>query len=242
MSAPAALELRHVGAAYGRVRALWDVSLTVRQGSIAALLGPNGAGKTTLLKAASGLLRPTTGTVVLGGVDVTRATPAARARHGLCLIPEGRGVFPSLTVRENLLLQSPPWAHGESTERALQAFPALRDRLGDRAGRLSGGQQQMVALARCYLAAPSLVLLDEVSMGLAPLIVDEIFENLRRLAASGMTILIVEQFVTRAMEMADTVCLLNRGRLSFSGPPENLDMDAVLQGYLGADIAGHPST
>jgi branched-chain amino acid transport system ATP-binding protein len=236
MSSPV-LELRGIGAAYGRSPALWDVSLSIPRGTIAALLGPNGAGKTTLLKVASGLLRPTQGQILIDGVDVTRAAPNARAAKGMCLIPEGRGVFPRLSVRENLLLHTPPWVRSDSTERALEAFPALRSRLGDRAGSLSGGQQQMVALARCYLASPSIVLLDEVSMGLAPLVVDEIFSSLQALAASGVTLLIVEQFVTRALAMADTAHLLNRGRVTFSGPPDELDEAAVLEGYLGSDIA-----
>jgi branched-chain amino acid transport system ATP-binding protein len=234
---PDVLELRNVSASYGRTAALWDVSLGVPKGSIAALLGPNGAGKSTLLKVAAGVLKPSEGRVLIDGDNVTTASPNARARKGLCLIPEGHGVYPRLTVRENLLLLTPPWLKGESTDKALDAFPALRSRLGDRAGTLSGGQQQMVALARCHLANPSIVLLDEVSMGLAPLVVDEIFDSLKALAASGVTLLIVEQFVTRALEMADTVHLLNRGRISFSGPPSELDEAAVLEGYLGSDIA-----
>jgi branched-chain amino acid transport system ATP-binding protein len=241
MSTPDVLELRNVEAAYGRATALWDISLSVPRGSVAALLGPNGAGKTTLLKVASGLMKPTQGQILLDGQDVTRAAPNARAKKGLCLIPDGSGVFPRLTVRENLLLHTPPWAKKTSTDAALEAFPALRDRLGDRAGSLSGGQQQMVALARCYLAAPAVVLLDEVSMGLAPLVVDQIFESLQALAESGVTLLLVEQFVTRALAMADSVYLLNRGRITFSGPPSELDEQAVLEGYLGADIARDPS-
>jgi branched-chain amino acid transport system ATP-binding protein len=231
------LELRGVSASYGRSRALWDVDLRVRTGTIAALLGPNGAGKTTLLNIASGLMRPTSGSVLLGGDDVTRAAPSRRAKAGLCLIPEGRGIFPRLSVRENLRLLSPPGVKDAPVDEALDVFPALRDRLGQRAGSMSGGQQQMLALARCYLARPRVVLLDEVSMGLAPLVVDEIFESLQALARTGITLLLVEQFVTRALGMADEVHLLNRGRVTFSGPPGDLDEEAVLQGYLGADIA-----
>jgi branched-chain amino acid transport system ATP-binding protein len=237
MSAPV-LELRGVTATYGRSTALWTIDLAVEPGRIAALLGPNGAGKTTLLKVASGLMRPATGTVIVAGEDATRMSPNRRARLGLCLVPEGRGIFPRLTVRENLRLQGPPWAKDTPVEAALEAYPILRDRLGQRAGTMSGGQQQMLALARCYLARPSIVLLDEVSMGLAPRIVDEIFASLQALAESGVTLLIVEQFVGRALAMADTVHLLNRGRLTFSGPPTELDEQAVLEGYLGADIRG----
>jgi branched-chain amino acid transport system ATP-binding protein len=221
---------------YGRATALWAVDLAVEPGTIAALLGPNGAGKTTLLKLAAGLMRPAAGTVMVAGQDAARMSPNRRARLGLCLVPEGRGIFPRLTVRENLRLQGPPWLDDVPVEAALEAFPILRDRLGQRAGTMSGGQQQMLALARCYLARPSIVLLDEVSMGLAPRIVDEIFASLQALAESGVTLLIVEQFVGRALAMADTVHLLNRGRLTFSGPPDELDEQAVLEGYLGADI------
>jgi branched-chain amino acid transport system ATP-binding protein len=154
----------------------------------------------------------------------------------LCLVPEGRGVFPRLTVRENLRLQTPPWRRGVDVEVALDAFPVLRDRLGQRAGRMSGGEQQMLALARCFLAEPTVLLLDEVSMGLAPRIVDEIYASLRTLAQAGTTLIVVEQYVNRALAMSDTVHLLNRGRITFSGSPEALDEHAVLEGYLGADI------
>jgi branched-chain amino acid transport system ATP-binding protein len=231
-----ALELRGVSASYGRTRALWDVDLTVAPGTISALLGPNGAGKTTLLNVAAGLLRPTAGSVLVGGKDVTTTSPSRRAAHGICLIPEGRGVFPRLTVRENLRLLTPPGRDAAPVDAALDAFPALRDRLGQRAGSMSGGQQQMLALARCWLARPSVVLLDEVSMGLAPRVVDEIFASLQTLARTGVTLVLVEQFVTRALAMADTVHLLNRGRVTYSGSPSDLDEQAVLQGYLGADI------
>jgi len=234
----AVLELRGVSAAYGLAPALWGVDLTVERGGIAAVLGPNGAGKTTLLKVASGLMRPSAGSVLVGGQDATRMSASRRARLGLCLIPEGRGVFPRLTVRENLLLQTPPWEHNGAVDEALDAFPILRDRLGQRAGTMSGGQQQMLALARCYLAKPSVVLLDEVSMGLAPRVVDEIYTSLQTLARVGTTLVIVEQYVNRALAMAETVHLLNRGRITFSGPSGEVDEQAVLEGYLGADILG----
>jgi branched-chain amino acid transport system ATP-binding protein len=232
------LELRGVSAAYGRAKTLWSIDLAVERGTIAALLGPNGAGKTTLLKVASGLMRPADGSVLIGGEDATRLSPSRRAKLGLCLIPEGHGIFPRLSVRENLRLHTPPWNQDVAPDEALDAFPILRDRLGQRAGSMSGGQQQMLALARCYLARPSIVLLDEVSMGLAPRVVDDIFESLQKLARSGVTLLIVEQFVNRALAMSDMVHLLNRGRVTFSGPPTDLDEQDVLKGYLGADILG----
>jgi len=205
----------------------------VPAGTVAALLGPNGAGKTTLLRAAAGLLRPSAGTVLVGGADVTRLRPHRRARAGLCLIPEGRGIFPALSVRENLLLQIPKWNRSARLDDALELFPVLGQRLGETAGRLSGGQQQMLALSRCVLAQPSLILLDEVSMGLAPIVIEQIFASLQQLAERGIALLIVEQYVNRALAMADSVHLLNRGRLTYSGPPSGLDEDAVVSGYLG---------
>jgi branched-chain amino acid transport system ATP-binding protein len=242
MSAPVAvatsdvLSIESLTAGYGRTTVLRDVDVAVPAGSVAALLGPNGAGKTTLLRAAAGLLRASGGTVRVNGKDITRRKPHARNRAGLCLIPEGRGVFPNLTVRENLLLQVPPWQKDDALDVALDAFPVLRERLGQVAGTMSGGQQQMVALSRCYLSKPAVVLLDEVSMGLAPRIIDEIFEALRRLAATGVALLLVEQYVSRALEMADVVYLLNRGQVAFSGAPDALDEGELMRGYLGADL------
>ncbi len=236
-----ALTVRGVTAGYGHTTVLRDVSLDVPQGKVAALLGPNGAGKTTLLRVVAGLLRPSQGTVLVGRTDVVRLSPHRRARAGLCLIPEGRGIFPALTIRENLLLQIPRWNKAGSIDDALELFPVLGERLGEQAGRLSGGQQQMLALARCVLAKPSVILLDEVSMGLAPIIVDQIFQSLQRLAARGVALLIVEQYVNRALAMADVAYLLNRGTLTYSGPPAGLDEEAVLHGYLGkgTDVAAH---
>jgi branched-chain amino acid transport system ATP-binding protein len=231
-----ALRLEQVTAGYEQTVVLRDVTLTVPLRSITALLGPNGAGKTTLLRVASGLLAPTRGTVRLLGEEVTSDAPHQRARKGLCLMPEGRGIFRSLSVSENLLLHTPPWVRDERLERALSAFPVLRERLKQTAGSLSGGQQQMLALARIHLADPQVVLLDEVSMGLAPIIVSDIFQTLNDLAKSGISIVLVEQFVTRALEMADHVYLLNRGRIAFEGVPSELDEATVLRGYLGTDL------
>ena len=230
----AALEARGLSAGYGRLSVLRDIDLTVAAGSVTALLGPNGAGKTTLLRTLGGLLALTAGTVQVGGKDSTRATPAQRARHGLCLIPEGRGVFPALTVRENLRLQVPPWRRDASIDEALEIFPALSSQVDRRAGSLSGGQQQMVALSRCFLAKPSVVLLDEVSMGLAPRVVNEIFEALRALARSGVALLIVEQYVALALELADEVYLLQHGRMVHRGPTSELDHADLEARYFGA--------
>jgi len=232
-----ALSLVGLTAGYGRTTVLRDVNLDVPAGTVAALLGPNGAGKTTLLRAAAGLLRPSAGTVTVGGVNVDRARPHQRARAGLCLIPEGRGIFAALSVRENLLLQIPKWNHTARIDEAVQLFPALGERLGQTAGRLSGGQQQMLALSRCVLANPSVILLDEVSMGLAPIVIDQIFASLQQLAGRGVALLIVEQYVNRALAMADTVHLMNRGQLAYSGPSAGLDEDAVVAQYLTGGVA-----
>jgi branched-chain amino acid transport system ATP-binding protein len=228
-------ELRGVDAGYGGTQVLRGVDLVVPARSIVALLGPNGAGKTTLLRAASGLLRPTAGDIVLAGESVLGRSPHELCARGLCHVPEGRGIFPSLSVRDNLVLQSKPGTERESIERAVSAFPRLGERLGQVAGTMSGGEQQMLALARTYIQRPALVLLDEVSMGLAPKIVDEIFEFLGVLAAQGSSLLLVEQYVTRALAAADYVYLLNRGRISFAGEVSEVDADAIAAEYVGSD-------
>jgi branched-chain amino acid transport system ATP-binding protein len=232
---PDVLALQGISAGYGRTTVLRDIDLQVPAGQVVALLGPNGAGKTTLLRVASGLLAPTAGTVSLHDRDVTATKPYQRTREGLCLIPEGRGIFPNLSVKENLQLQIPPWATGQSTEPALQAFPILKERLGQRAGSMSGGQQQMLALARCFLANPKIVLLDEVSMGLAPRIIDEIFTALLTLRDTGVALLLVEQYVSRALAVADHVYLLGRGHVTFTGKPSELDEAELMRRYVGGD-------
>jgi branched-chain amino acid transport system ATP-binding protein len=228
-----ALELRNVTSGYGQITVLRNVDLVVSRGSVVALIGANGAGKSTLIKTAGGLIRATGGDVFVNGRSMAKQAPHQRARAGVCMVPDGRGVFPSLSVRENLMMQIPPWEKDRSPERAIDAFPLLGERLGQAAGTLSGGQQQMLALGRCYLAKPMVVLLDEVSMGLAPLIVDEIFAAIRRLSAEGVAMLLVEQYVSLALELADHVCLLDKGRVSFSGDPSELDQDALVRHYLG---------
>jgi branched-chain amino acid transport system ATP-binding protein len=228
-----ALELRGVNAGYGATPVLRDVTIEVPPSRVVALLGPNGAGKTTTLRVASGLLRPTGGAVVVGGQEVNRTSPARRARLGVCLIPEGRGIFRSLTVRENLELLIPPWQKGANIDAAVEAFPVLGKKLRQAAGSMSGGEQQMLALSRAFLSAPKVVLLDEVSMGLAPVIVDQIFESLRALAATGVSIVLVEQYVNRALEMADTAYLMARGGIAWTGPAAGLDTDALTKAYLG---------
>jgi branched-chain amino acid transport system ATP-binding protein len=228
------LELRGISAGYGTGKVLEDVDLVVPDGAVVALLGPNGAGKTTLLKVASGLLRPTSGQVLFDGADVTGQAPYELARAGICHVPEGRGIFPTLSVADNLRLQAPKKVDRKAIEAAAGVFPLLGQRRRQLAGTMSGGEQQMLALAHAYVGEPSTVLLDEVSMGLAPKIVDEIFDYLRRLSTQGLSLLIVEQYVARALQLADYVYILNRGRIRFAGEPAEVKDETVLESYLGA--------
>lgn len=228
------LELAGISAGYDTGLVLRDVDLVVPDGAIVALLGPNGAGKTTLLRVASGLLRPSAGQLLLDGVDLTGAPPHKLAARGVCHVPEGRGIFRTLSVSDNLRLQAAPSVDRQAIPLATKAFPRLGERLGQLAGTMSGGEQQMLALAHTRVGDPSVVLLDEVSMGLAPKIVDEIFIYLRDLAANGTSLLLVEQYVSRALKLADFVYVLNRGRITFAGEPGELGDDAVLESYLGS--------
>jgi branched-chain amino acid transport system ATP-binding protein len=228
-----ALVLRGVSAGYGTTTVLRDVSLRVPVGAVTALLGPNGAGKTTLLRTVSGFLPASLGRIEIGGEDVTRMRPHRRAALGLCHIPEGRGIFGGLSVRENLLMQAGRGSEQDAVDRATSAFPILGDRLGQRAGTLSGGQQQMLAMAAAYVRDPSLVLVDEASLGLAPIVVDEIFEFLEQRTAEGASLLIVDQFVTRALRMASTAYVLHRGTIAFEGSAEELLRGDVFERYLG---------
>jgi branched-chain amino acid transport system ATP-binding protein len=234
---PAALELRSVESGYAETTILRDVNLTVPRSTVVALLGPNGAGKSTLLKTASGQLRPTKGSVWRDGVDVTRMPTYKRARQGLCLVPEGGGIYRSLSVRENLVMQAMTAGEKAAVDRAAEAFPILKQRLSQNAGTLSGGQQQMLAMAVAYVRDPELVLVDEASLGLAPLVVDEIFSFLASLRSSGAALLIVDQYVTRALDLADRVYLLNQGEIEFDGTPGDLRADDVFQRYLGTAAA-----
>jgi branched-chain amino acid transport system ATP-binding protein len=227
------LALDGVSAGYGASAVLHDVTVEVPQGALVALLGANGAGKTTLLRVAAGLLRPAAGEVRLGGVTVTGQPAHRRARRGLCLIPEGRGIFPSLTVRENLQIEVPPWVKDAALGRALDMFPVLGSRTKQVAGTLSGGEQQMLALARAVLAEPKVILVDEISMGLAPKLVDSLFEALTGLAASGVSMLIVEQYIQRALELCSLAYIINKGTVVYSGSSQSLQRDTVIREYLG---------
>jgi len=228
---PALLAAREVSASYGTVRALHDVSVEVPEGTLVAIIGPNGAGKSTLLRVLAGLHRPEGGAVLLDGVDVTGVPAHRLARRGVAMVPEGRGTFPSLTVTENLKL-----AGGRNGRRSavLRSFPALAERLGQRAGTLSGGEQQMLSLARVVSTDARVVLLDEPSLGLAPKLVDEMFRAIAELRASGRTVVLVEQYVRRAMESADVVYVLQKGRRAFAGESSELRGPALEAAYLGA--------
>jgi branched-chain amino acid transport system ATP-binding protein len=227
------LEVRSLHAGYGSTEVLRSVSLVVPRGSVVALLGPNGAGKTTLLRACGGFVTPTEGQVLLDGVDRTGTPAHGLAAHGVCYVPEGRAVFPSLTVAENLRLL--PGRRRTPPDRALEAFPALRNKLGQAAGTMSGGEQQMLAVARAYLTEPTYLLLDEVSMGLAPIVVDQIFASLTTLVAEGVAVLLVEQYVTKALALADEVYVLQKGRITFSAAAHDVDVDRLAGSYLDAD-------
>jgi branched-chain amino acid transport system ATP-binding protein len=227
------LEMQHVTGGYGATVILRDVSLIVPDGSIVALVGPNGAGKTTALKMASGLLRPRSGRVALGEHEVTRMSPSQRVRLGLCHLIEGRGVFPSLTVQENLRLFSPKGRESELFDEAAAAFPILAERRHQQASTLSGGEQQMLALSRAYVSGARIVLVDEASLGLAPMIVDVIFEFLELLAHSGISLLLVEQYVARALQLADTVYVMQQGEIAFCGAASDLDEERIFALYAG---------
>ncbi|HEV7863470.1 MAG TPA: ABC transporter ATP-binding protein [Acidimicrobiia bacterium] len=230
------LSLDGVTAGYGTSTVLRDVHLSVPPSSVVALLGPNGAGKTTLLRVTSGLLSPWSGRVLLDDDDVTGLSPDGLARRGVCHVPEGRGVFPPLSVRENLLLFSPPGEEALGLERAVEVFPDLGGRLDQTAGTMSGGQQQMLALTRAYIAGARVILLDEVSMGLAPIIVDEIFAFLARVAGEGVSLLLVEQYVNKALAIADYAYILSRGQISFAGDAAELADEDVFARYLGIEV------
>ena len=228
------LRLHDVSVEYGGLRALSDVSLAVPEGCVVALLGANGAGKTTTLRAITGLARADSGTIEFAGRRIDRLSANRIARLGILHVPEGRGVFPSLTVRANLVLGGQlSGRNGDAVDEGVGRFPALSRRLDQLAGTLSGGEQQMLALARALLGRPRLLLLDEISMGLAPIIVAKLFEEVRAMADTGATILLVEQYVNTALELADYAYVLDKGRIVDVGEPADLRAGGVLTSYLG---------
>jgi branched-chain amino acid transport system ATP-binding protein len=216
------LEVEHVSAGYGQYRALFDVSLSVDSGAIVAVLGPNGAGKSTLARTVSGLVRPSAGHVRFGGVEVGGLPAHRLARRGLVHVPEGRGVFASLTVEENLLLSFGGRLRGaqvaEALTRAYEAFPILAERRRQWAGTLSGGQQRLLSMAKVLAAPARLLVVDELSLGLAPSVVDAVYDGLLAIRASGTALLVVEQQVDRALAIADMAVVLAHGQLQWRGP------------------------
>jgi branched-chain amino acid transport system ATP-binding protein len=238
------LEIRDLHVHYGKIEAIGGISLTVDEGEIVTLIGANGAGKTTTLKTISGLRRPSAGTIEFAGRDVTGVAGHQRVRLGLSQAPEGRGIFPGMTVLENLEMGAYARSRRSKESRSqlqdvLALFPRLAERRKQQGGTLSGGEQQMLAIGRALMAQPKLLLLDEPSMGLAPLIVSQIFSILREINESGTTILLVEQNAVQALGLSDRAYVLETGRIVASGPAAQLlDDPAVRSAYLGAEVPG----
>ncbi len=237
------LEIQGLACAYGKIEALRDVSLSAKAGEVTCLLGPNGAGKTTLMMTLAGILQPTRGSITFEGESLLGLSPAQIVDRGLALVPENRLVFPALSVRENLMAgayrRKDRTAIANDIEHQLDRFPRLRERIDQLAGTLSGGEQQMLALARALMSRPRLLLMDEPSVGLAPKVVAEIFGIVRQLHAEGISIFLVEQNVHMALKVAQHFFLLQQGRVTFSGTPADLAGDDVIQrAYLaGGDHA-----
>ena len=233
------LRLRNVEARYGAFVALQHVSLIVPQGSVVALLGPNGVGKTTLLRTVSGMMSPSDGEITFDGIRIDNMPDHAIARLGLEHIPEGRGIFPTLTVREKLQMAAyTTEGMNGSIERVNQLFPVLQQRRDQIAGTLSGGEQQMLSLARSIITQPKLLMVDELSLGLAPRLVAQLFDTLEKIKRDGTTILLVEQYVRYALRLADIVVILHKGRVAFIGEPGELAHEGKLvEAYLGGSQA-----
>ena len=232
------LAVERLVVAYGRTAAVKGIDLTVAEGQVVCLIGANGAGKTTLMRALSGLLRPQSGRILFGGTDITGFSAHRIAALGMRHVPEGRQIFAGLTVAENLSvgawLEQVPAERARRQEQVLARFPRLRERLSQLAGSMSGGEQQMLALGRALMGAPRLLLLDEPSMGLAPLFVEEIFGIIAELKREGRTILLVEQNASAALEVAEYAYVLETGRIVVQGPALEVAQDpAVVAAYLG---------
>jgi branched-chain amino acid transport system ATP-binding protein len=232
------LEVRDLQVAYGAANALWGVSLDLRRGELLCVVGPNGAGKTTLIATLAGMLRARGGRIVFDGRDITRLPAHRFCEAGIALVPEGRRLFTGMTVRENLelgsLLPQAKAQRQQSMAQVLALFPALKEKLASPAGELSGGQQQMVAIARALMARPRLLLLDEPSLGLSPRIVGDMFAAIRRINADGVSVLLVEQNVAMAMEVSQRAYVLEEGRMVAEGlPQELLARPEIQRVYLG---------
>jgi branched-chain amino acid transport system ATP-binding protein len=232
--AGALLEVRDLTVHHGQLRALSGVSLSVFPGDVYAMIGANGAGKSTLLRAIAGLHKPTSGSILFDGADIARLRPERRVAAGIVMVPEGRRLFPSLTVEENLLVgqshaRPGPW----SIERIYELFGWMRDRRSQLAAQLSGGEQQAVAIGRALVANPRVLLLDELSLGLAPVVVRRIYETLPEFLASGITVLLVEQDVSQALRVAARIHCLLEGRTTLQGPPAELSPEGIESAYFG---------
>jgi branched-chain amino acid transport system ATP-binding protein len=239
----AALRVEGVTAGYGVVSVLRDLSLHVDPGEIVAVLGTNGAGKSTLLKTIVGLLRPTAGQVLLGDEDVSRTPPESMASKGVVLVPEGRQLFGEMTVRENLILgaysrrRRQRESREQDLERVVELFSVLGERMRSRAANLSGGQQQMLAIGRGMMAHPSILLLDEPSLGLAPIVTREVFETFEILRGGGITVMLVEQQAMLTLKLSDRAYVLERGRIVVEGTSQEvIDEDQVRSAYLGLNV------
>ena len=242
------LSIQNLQAAYGKVEVLHGISLEVPKGKLVTLIGSNGAGKTTTMRAISGMIRPKGGSITLDGRDITGLESHKIARAGLAHSPEGRRVFPTMSVNDNLLLGAfprftrsrPKGDVKHDLEKALDLFPRLKERRQQLAGTLSGGEQQMLAMARAVMLNPEVILLDEPSMGLAPILVEEVFRIIMRLKSEGVTMLLVEQFAAAALNVADYGYVLENGSISVHGPAESLKNDPkVIAAYLGGAQAAH---
>ncbi len=234
----ALLEVDGVTSGYRDVQILWEASLRLEKGKLTALVGSNGAGKTTLLRAVVGLIKPWQGAIRFDGRDVTRVSPHVKAAQGIVLVPEGRQLFPSMTVYENLQMgaftKRAKAYFQENEARVYDMFPRLKERAGQKAGTLSGGEQQMLAVARGLMAQPEILMLDELSLGLAPFLVINLFEVLQRLKNAGLTMLLVEQNVQLALAVSDYAYVLSEGRVEIEGEAAKIrQMDHVREAYLG---------
>ncbi|OIQ79294.1 high-affinity branched-chain amino acid transport ATP-binding protein LivF [mine drainage metagenome] len=233
------LDVKDLCVQYGKIEALRGVSFHVNQGEIVSIIGANGAGKTTTLKTISGLLKPTSGSIHFNGIDVATVAPYARVDLGISQVPEGRGIFPGMTVLENLEMGKYHRKHGraemsEDLEKVFELFPRVKERAAQSAGTLSGGEQQMVAIGRALMSRPTLLLLDEPSMGLAPMIVTQIFEIITKINQDGMTVVLVEQNAQQALLRSERAYVMETGTVVKTAPSKDLlNDDAVKRAYLG---------
>ena len=235
------LKVSDVATAYGAIEALKGVSLSAADGEITCLLGPNGAGKTTLMMTIAGILKPRRGSITLRGEEVAGRAPRHIVERGIALVPENRLVFPDMTVEENLragaFSRDDAAEIGRDVEAMFTRFPRLRERLAQNAGTLSGGEQQMLAISRALMARPKLLLMDEPSLGLAPLIVEDIFRIIRELNAEGTTIFLVEQNAHMALRIANHFYLIEQGRVVFDGTPGEMEEEEIIKrAYLGTEV------